>query len=200
MPGTQDWCGYALNVGVVGAYLFTTSNCVLSGGNGLLRYDPSGNTWADLGSLAATYTEYGSAAAIGGKIYFTGGLEGTTQRTVESYDPATMIFRRLADTPTERTGATAVAAGGKIFVIGGALNQGQGPCTATVEIYDPVSNTWSTGPSLPQARWHMGAAELNGTIYVFGGHSDGSGPWCGGGPAEQVIFRLNYGTAGAVWY
>jgi len=69
-------------------------------------------------------------------------------------------------TPLSDVYAT-VGFGGKVYVLGGALN----PATVTglVQIYDPAADSWSTGASMPTPRAAAMAGVLCDRIIVFGG-------------------------------
>ena len=78
----------------------------------------------------------------------------------------------------KRGSAIASEAGGKIFVIGGAVPE-EGDTAVfgsrvahsvgTNEAYDPATNTWETRRPMPTPRNHASAGTVNGKIYVIGG-------------------------------
>lgn len=70
---------------------------------------------------------------------------------------------------TPRDDFALVAAGGRLWAIGGS---GEGGAQlATVEVYDPTANGWMAGPALPAAQSDAASATLGDTIYLFGGRS-----------------------------
>lgn len=69
--------------------------------------------------------------------------------------------------PTVRMGATAVATGSRIFVIGGI--DGFGKILSTVEVYDTTTDQWTKFRDLPKPLHHSGVAVLDGVLYVIGG-------------------------------
>lgn len=73
-----------------------------------------------------------------------------------------------APLPTPRQEMQQALLNGKIFVIGGLIQGGDG--TDLVEVYDSQNNTWSTSTPLPQKMHHISTAEVNGKIYVLGGY------------------------------
>jgi N-acetylneuraminic acid mutarotase len=79
--------------------------------------------------------------------------------------------------PGARNEVIAVAAAGKIFVLGGSLRQNDYALRRNEE-YDPATGTWHTRASLPSGASHMAAAALDGTIYAIGGFTgrDHKGP------------------------
>jgi N-acetylneuraminic acid mutarotase len=78
----------------------------------------------------------------------------------------------LADLPTARSGITASALGGKLYVFGGEGPNGTFPQT---EAYDPVREGWQTLAPMPTARHGLGSAVWQGRIHVIDG-----GPTPGG--------------------
>ena len=69
--------------------------------------------------------------------------------------------------PTGREHLAAVAAEGKLYVIGGRYDQDKN--LPTVEIYDPQTDTWVRGPDMLSATSGLTAAYLDGRIHVTGG-------------------------------
>ncbi|MFP5504485.1 MAG: kelch repeat-containing protein, partial [Candidatus Sericytochromatia bacterium] len=72
-----------------------------------------------------------------------------------------------ASMPTPRVGATAVAVGGKIWVIGGVTARNV-PSRA-VEVYDPTRDAWEIRPPLREARAFAACGLIDGAIVVAGG-------------------------------
>jgi hypothetical protein len=71
-----------------------------------------------------------------------------------------------------RHAASACMGDGRIFVIGGLIEENQRLLPSpSVETYNPVQGTWMQGCSLPMALTGLRAAELNGVLYVTGGSS-----------------------------
>lgn len=75
--------------------------------------------------------------------------------------------------PEAREGGVLVAAGGKLYFIGGATADGK--LSRHVDIYDPATNAWSAGPDMPTPVYRAQAAEINGSIYVAGGRRSMNG-------------------------
>jgi N-acetylneuraminic acid mutarotase len=82
--------------------------------------------------------------------------------------------------PTKRGSPVAAAAGGKIYVIGGAsMHPGSAETSihparphralGIVEEYDPATNTWRPRSPMPTARNHAAVGVVGGRIYVIGG-------------------------------
>ncbi len=70
--------------------------------------------------------------------------------------------------PTGRVTSTACEVNGKIYVLGGASNNGS-PGLSAVEEYDPATDTWTTKANMPTARAGLSACVINGKIYAIGG-------------------------------
>src|SRR5262249_45392003 len=82
--------------------------------------------------------------------------------------------------PTRRGAAMAAAAGGRLYVVGGAsTHPGSGEPSVhparphraldTVEEYDPATGAWRTRSPMPTARNHAAIGVVRGRIYVIGG-------------------------------
>lgn len=89
-----------------------------------------------------------------------------------SAEPATLVttaWDTLPPVPVARTEVTAVAASGKLYVMGGlgAGNAGG----ARVDVFDPATNAWSAGPPLPTPLHHTQAVAIGPRILVLGGYS-----------------------------
>jgi N-acetylneuraminic acid mutarotase len=150
------------------------------------EYDPASDEWK---ALAPMPTKRGAAtaAAVGGKIYVTGGansLPGVTENgihgarphnvlaTVEEYDPATNTWRPRRAMLLPRNHHITAASGDRLYAVGGRV--GTAFITSSmnvdmVEMYDPAADMWSQRARMPTARSAMGAGVYNGHIIVAGG-------------------------------
>merc|ERR1740130_1762776 len=101
----------------------------------------------------------GTAAAMGGKIYLTGGaINGSkSENSVYVYDPQAGAWTQLASMGTARLVHASAAVGGKLYVFGGF---GAGGDLSTAEFYDPASNSWAQVTSLTSARHSPGMVAL----------------------------------------
>ena len=92
-----------------------------------------------------------AAAAMGGKIYVTGGETGNDElvNSVYVYDPQADAWTQLASMGAIRKGHTSAAVGGKLYVFGGWC---AGATLHTAEVYDPASDSWAPVTSLTSAR------------------------------------------------
>ncbi|MBK6464395.1 MAG: kelch repeat-containing protein [Myxococcales bacterium] len=105
-------------------------------------YDTLTRTWS---ARAPMPTSRGGAAAavVGARVVVAGG-EGDTSRPsgvfdqVESYEPATDRWTKLAPMRSPRHGTGAAAIGGKVYVPGGADRQAFG-AVATFEAFTPFT-------------------------------------------------------------
>jgi N-acetylneuraminic acid mutarotase len=133
-------------------------------------YDPATDTWTRKADIT-TRRSGAAAAAVGGRIYFIGGVTGDLHNapisTVEEYDPATDTWTRKANMPTARAFLSASAVGGKIYVVGGGT--WSGAILTTVEVYDPTTDAWFSGPPMPTSRVGLATSVVNGKLYAIGG-------------------------------
>ena len=151
------------------------------------EYDPAGDKWTRKKNMPLA-AHHLAVAENGGKIYvFGGGVQrqagGPSYVPVNNaweYDPAADTWKALAAMPTKRLAAVAVAADGKIYVMGGAgnypskedaaLDPGQPHRVLDLnQAYDPATNTWTTRQTLPTPRNSMFTGVVNGKIYLIGG-------------------------------
>ena len=151
------------------------------------EYDPAGDKWTKKKNMPLA-AHHVAVAENGGKIYvFGGGVQKQAggpsyvpANNAWEYDPAADAWKALAAMPTARLAAVAAAAGGKIYVMGGAGNyrarDGQ-PLQPNQphrvfdlnEVYDPATNTCASKQVLPTPRSAMFAGVVNGKIYLIGG-------------------------------
>ena len=99
-----------------------------------------------------------AAAAMGGKIYVTGGYTpGSLMHSAYVYDPQADAWTQLASMGLARRCHTSAAVGGKLYVFGG---REAGTLFSTAEVYDPASDSWGQVTSLTSARNSMVAIAL----------------------------------------
>ena len=119
-------------------------------------YDPQADSWQRVASMPQGYMH--AAAALGGKIYVTGGMiQGSSVSSVCVYDPQADAWTQLASMGTARRRHASAVVGGKLFVFGG---YGAGGSLSTAEVYDPASDSWAQVSSLTSARMNLVAAAL----------------------------------------
>jgi len=142
--------------------------------NNAWEYDPAADDWKELAPMP-TARGAATAAAVGGKLYVTGGansLPGVSENgihparphnvmgTVEEYDPATNSWRTRRSLLLPRNHHVTAAAGGRLYVIGGrvgsAFISGTSNNVDLVEMYDPTADLWTARARMPTARSAMG--------------------------------------------
>jgi hypothetical protein len=108
-------------------------------------------TWKTGAAIPHAHEE-GTSAALGGKVYAIGGSTGDCsdgscgplQTAVDVYRPSTNTFSSAPGLPNPRTAdPTAVATGGKIYVLGGINTGGT---VSAIDVFTPGSG-WTTLPS-----------------------------------------------------
>ncbi|PYR71292.1 MAG: hypothetical protein DMF88_00225 [Acidobacteria bacterium] len=151
-------------------YLFGGNPVGLTGTppGSVFEYDPAGDKWTKKKNMPLA-AHHVAVAENGGKIYvFGGGVQKQAgggayvpANNAWEYDPAADSWKALAAMPTPRLSAVAVAAGGKIYVMGGAgnykardgqsLDPNQPHRVLDVnEVYDPATNTWAANDWRPR--------------------------------------------------
>ena len=133
-------------------------------------YDPATDLWSEIAPLPYRLATH-SMAALDGKLYVVGGADapiGGGPMKMFVYDPATDTWDdSREELPTGREHLAVVPAEGKLYVLGGRIQQSAN--LAVVEIYDPQTDTWTRGPDMPVAVSGFTAAYLDGRIHATGG-------------------------------
>jgi N-acetylneuraminic acid mutarotase len=120
-------------------------------------------------------------ATVNGKLYLIGG-DGGGAKPVESYDPSSLTWTKLATAPVLMHHFQAVACLDKVYVLD-AFSDGGFPYQVPMAIvysYDIKKNTWEKGGEIPAARRRAGAGavEYKGKLYLVAGiqhgHSSGT--------------------------
>ena len=96
-------------------------------------YDPQADSWQRVASMPQCLCDH-AAAAVGGKIYVTGG-ESDREFWVKAYDPQADAWTQLASMGTVRKERASAAVGGKLYVFGGRDGEGH---LSKAEVYDPA--------------------------------------------------------------
>lgn len=81
--------------------------------------------------------------------------------------------------PVRRTQTTAVVTGGRLYVIGGVVDEAE---AGRVDVYDPTDGRWRTVAPLPTGLNHTSAVAHEGRIHTFGGYT---GSFLGSPPVED---------------
>jgi N-acetylneuraminic acid mutarotase len=127
------------------------------------------STWT-LGEEMLTNRTEITASVINDKIYVIGGADYRADGavdTVEIYDPNTNQWTNGAPLPYVLDHAPSVVYDGKIYVVGGFLENKI--TTDKVLVYDPLTNEWSESTPLPEPRAAHVSEVVNGTIYAISG-------------------------------
>src|SRR5207249_2283401 len=95
---------------------------------------------------------------------------------VEEYDSSTNRWTTKAPLPIGLHHAGAVAAGGRLYVIGGFTKSffSVWQPVASVFMYNPETDSWMERAPMPTKRGALGVAELGGKLFAIGGY-DGTG-------------------------
>jgi N-acetylneuraminic acid mutarotase len=122
--------------------------------------------WEERSPLPVPRTEV-AAAPFRGDIAVVGGYlpDRSSSDDVDLYDPASDSWSRLPDLPVDVNHASAVSAGGKLYVVGGY--GGPGVRLRNAYVFD--GDSWRGLKPLPAARAAAGAAAVGGKLYVVGG-------------------------------
>ena len=121
-------------------------------------YDPQTDSWQQVASMPRS-SNFHAAAAVGGKIYVTGGANDSyaSVNSVCVYDPHADAWTPLANMSIARTDHASAAVGGKLYVFGGDGDEG---LLRTAEVYDSASDSWAEGTSLASERISLVAVAL----------------------------------------
>jgi len=147
--------------------------------NGVFEYDVASDTWRTLAPLGSPRGSVG-AAALDGKIHVVGGRitdasdAWHTKGVVaihEVYDPASGQWTEAPPLPTARDHLVAVAAGGKLHVIGGRFGNND-QRSDLYDVYDPETGKWTSAPALPTPRGGISGTLYRGLIVVMGGEDE----------------------------
>ena len=145
-------------------------------------YDPATDTWAKTESInharscAAISVVNGEMYAMGGRGW--SGIQSEPDpylSSVEVFNLKTNQWQEITEMPTPRTSHTASIVDGKVYVIGGYVQEGKEyKNLATIEIYEPATDRWTQAPDMLIGRSGHTTEVIDGQIYIFGGDSDGA--------------------------
>ena len=133
------------------------------------RYDPAGNSWTRIADLPQP-RHHMPLVVVGDTLYAVGGLlPGSFNGAANLwlYRADSNQWRARSPLPLGRGASAAVAALGKIVVVGG-LSPTQAHVDSTA-IYDPATDTWDHGAPIPTLRDHLTAQAVGGIVYAIGG-------------------------------
>jgi N-acetylneuraminic acid mutarotase len=148
-------------------------------------YDPAADRWEKGPAIPADRLRGGAGVAVhGGLIYLVAGHQlGHSSGHVpwlDTLNPKTGEWRRLADAPRPRDHFQAVVLDGKMYAPAGrrsaaAFGHALDLTIPEVDVYDFASGQWSTLPAtanIPTKRAGASTVLLNGQIVVIGGESE----------------------------
>ncbi|XP_047549983.1 kelch-like protein 35 isoform X1 [Lutra lutra] len=125
------------------------------------------HTWIKVASLVKGRWRH-KMAVMQGQLFVVGGFDGLRRlRSVERYDPFSNSWAAAAPLPEAVSSAAVVSCEGRIYVIGGAGQDGVS--TNKVQCFDPKEDRWSLRSPAPFSQRCLEAVSLEGTIYVVGG-------------------------------
>ena len=124
------------------------------------RYDPASNTWTTMRS-APHFHRLGAAAVLDGKLYVTGGLNGSLQGVadLDVYDPITNAWRTLAPLPAAGVAQGAALHGQFFVVVESTLGQ-------RAYAYIPGTNRWRA-KAAPDIFGSVTRVTLDGSARLF---------------------------------
>ncbi len=118
------------------------------------RYDLIENAWTSIARMANPRSLFG-AAAMGGLLYVTGGLQDSAPKvkakvlkSCERFDPATGKWSPIADLPSARFGHALACLCGVLYAVGGQETVVEGCIMSTSPPwrYDAAANAWVEAP------------------------------------------------------
>lgn len=132
---------------------------------------PAGR-WEARAALPVARSEMAWGTAWAGRLHVIGGYgEGRVDRTYHHvYDPAADVWLVAAPLPRGLNHVAVVAAGGRVYALGGFTEQNTNPVT-DAHAYDVAADRWTAIAPLPRPRGAAGAVELGGQIHLVGGAS-----------------------------
>jgi serine/threonine-protein kinase PknK len=134
-----------------------------------------GATWRQAGTLAEP-VRYPAIAVVSGAIYLFGGVsssEGTDTASVQKYDPGSGTTTVVGKLPAPLSHASAVVLGGRVYVLGGFVNN---QVTAQVLAFEPGSGAITQAGSLPAAVTDAAAVTIGDKGYLAGGQGTDRAP------------------------
>ncbi len=128
--------------------------------------------WVTRAALPIPRSEMAWATEWAGKLHVIGGYgEGRVDRGYHHvYDPTRDEWFIAAALPRGANHVAVVALDGKIYALGGFIEQNRNPDTHAY-VYDVATNQWSEIAPLPRPRGAAAALALDGKIHLIGGAS-----------------------------
>ncbi|MCW4023651.1 MAG: hypothetical protein NWF01_01270 [Candidatus Bathyarchaeota archaeon] len=133
-------------------------------------YDPSSDTWTTKTPMPKNKAYFG-IAAYENKIYCVGGMGEVQANFV--YNTKTDSWASIADLPIPVWYICANIVDGKLYVMGGQLNNAStGYSTNANQVYNIATDSWTTATPLPKATQSYVSTVINGKIWVIGIHNE----------------------------
>ena len=127
-------------------------------------------SWQKLHSSSQCYRKESCVMGSGNYLYLFGGKSSLTSKYLpkaDRFDIMEKKWEEITDMQQARGGAFGVASQEKIFVAGGADEEGT--VLKTCEVYNTSTNEWQLIANLNIYRTHGSMVCLGGTLYVLGG-------------------------------
>jgi YVTN family beta-propeller protein len=145
----------------------------------ILMIDPRTGAAQSAGRLPSGSSDQ-SAAAVGGTAYVVGGYTGGRWLdTIVAWRPGRNA-RVVAHLPQTLRYAAVTAAGGRVVIAGGSLENGT--ASRVVYAYSPSTRRVSRVGLLPAATTHAAAAAIGDTAFVIGGRGAAAGT-----PTDRIV-------------
>jgi len=161
--------------------VFITAPCTVAATPVWASTDTAEDSWVSRAPMQVARGNLG-VAVVNGKIYAIGGSVDAVRAlgygyigqvgTNEEYDQETDTWVFKAQMPTARSCFAIATYQGKIYCIGGHLENNS--VTDVNEVYDPETDTWETKTAMPTARRLLQAHVVGDKIYLIGGTSGGN--------------------------
>ena len=146
-------------------------------------YDPPTDTWEKVRDMNHARA-YPAIGVVNGEIYAMGGTgwpmiqnqPGPYLSSVEVFNPKTNQWQEKAEMSTPKTEHTASVIDGKIYVMGGYIQEDRESkikYLSTIEIYDPATDQWTQEPDMLIGKSGHETEVIDGQIYIFGGDRAG---------------------------
>ncbi len=138
---------------------------------GVFAYDPAANEWTQMAAVNAMPRQAPVAAAINGKVVFSGGWIGSgATGDTQAYDPESDSFEPLAADPTAALWSFGDVVNGTLYVFGGSSTGSD--LLTTARAFNFATNTWSNKAPLPAGIVQATATAIGSKIYICGGYDN----------------------------
>ena len=180
-PVFNGWSSFPFNtfmyeVTVIGGELFSIYEPFPFGPEGITKtvsikkFQVETCSWQELHFSPQCYRKDSCVIGSGNFLYLLGGTSPQTSQYVakaDRFDITEKKWEEITDMQQARGGAFGVASQEKIFVAGGADEEGT--VLKTCEVYNVSTNEWQLISNLNVYRTHGSMVCLGGTLYVLGG-------------------------------